>query len=55
MEKHLQPAGWIEAVSWFSLSVAFVCALTILADVFLFGRRRHMWITNLVHPVTALH
>ncbi|MDG9722771.1 MULTISPECIES: DUF4396 domain-containing protein [unclassified Streptomyces] len=55
MEEHAHPTGWIEALGWFSLSVAFACALVILADLFLLGRRQHMWIMNLVYPVTALY
>ncbi|MFA3872563.1 DUF4396 domain-containing protein [Streptomyces sp. MMCC 100] len=55
MERHAQPAGWIEAVGWFSLAVAFAGALVILADIVLAGRRQKMWIMNLVYPVTALY
>ncbi|WP_431990834.1 hypothetical protein [Streptomyces albogriseolus] len=55
MEELAHPAGWTEALGWFSLSVAFACALVILADLFLLGRRQHMWIMNLVYPVPALY
>lgn len=55
MEPHYYPPGWIDAVGWFSLSVAFASALVILIDVFLLGYRQKMWIMNLVYPVTALY
>jgi hypothetical protein len=47
--------GWADIVGWISLGTAFACALAILADELLLGRRQHMWIMNLVHPVTALY
>ncbi|MFF9312599.1 DUF4396 domain-containing protein [Streptomyces sp. NPDC014748] len=55
MQPHTRPAGWIEALGWFSLAVAFACALVILIDVFVLGFRQKMWIMNLVYPVTALY
>ncbi|MGP2437893.1 DUF4396 domain-containing protein [Streptomyces sp. JW3] len=55
MEQHVRPDGWIEAIGWFSLCVAFASALVIAADVVLLGRRQKMWIMNLVYPVTALY
>jgi hypothetical protein len=45
---------WANVVGWISLGVAFACGLAILADMLL-GRRQHMWIMNLVHPITALY
>lgn len=55
MERHVQPADWIEVVGWFSLAVAFASALVILVDIVLGGHRQKMWIMNLVYPVTALY
>jgi uncharacterized protein DUF4396 len=46
---------WANVVGWVFLSVAFACALTIIVDEFLLGRRQAMWIMNLVHPITALY
>jgi hypothetical protein len=37
-----------------SLAVAALCCLAILADIFLFGHRQHMWIMDAVWPLTAL-
>ncbi|MEV8066546.1 DUF4396 domain-containing protein [Streptomyces sp. NPDC085995] len=55
MEPHYHPPDWLEAIGWFSLSVAFACALVILIDVFPHGYRQKMWIMNLVYPITALY
>ncbi|MCX5040335.1 hypothetical protein ACFWFH_08875 [Streptomyces coelicoflavus] len=55
MERHVQPADWIEVVGWFSLAVAFASALVILADIVLGSQRQKMWIMNVVYPVTALY
>ncbi|WP_069812600.1 DUF4396 domain-containing protein [Streptomyces sp. TP-A0874] len=55
MEPHSHPAGWIEAIGWLSLSVAFASALAILIDIYALGHRQKMWIMNLVYPVTALY
>jgi hypothetical protein len=43
----------LEAISWISLSVAFVCALIIAGDEFRHPQK--MWIMNIVWPVTALY
>lgn len=40
-------------ISWFSLAVAFACALVILADEVRHPQK--MWIMNLVWPITALY
>ncbi len=45
---------WLTCLSWISLSLSFVCALVIVADI-LAGRRQQMWIMNVVWPVTALY
>lgn len=46
---------WAEIVAWISLATAFVCAAVILVDEFVLGYRQHMWIMNVVHPITALY
>jgi len=43
----------LEAISWISLSVAFLCALIIAGDEFRHPQK--MWIMNVVWPVTALY
>lgn len=50
MEPH-----WLMIVSWIGLALGFASALAILADEFLLGNRQHMWVMNLVHPITALY
>lgn len=50
MEPH-----WLIVVSWIALALGFASALVILADAFLLGNRQHMWIMNVVHPITALY
>lgn len=55
MEPRAQPAGWIEAVGWLSLSVSFASAAVILVDVYGRGYRQKMAIMDLVYPVTALY
>ncbi len=50
MEPH-----WLMVVSWVALGLGFVSVLVILADQFLLGNRQHMWVMNLVHPITALY
>jgi hypothetical protein len=47
--------GWVEAIAWFSLAIAFASALLILFDIFGRGYRQKMWIMNLVYPITALY
>lgn len=55
MEPHTRPAGWIEAIGWFSLAIAFASALAILFDIFVRGNRQKMWIMDVVYPITALY
>ena len=55
MEPHAYPAGWIEAIGWFSLAIAFASALAITVDIAVLGYRQKMAIMNLVYPVTALY
>lgn len=55
MRSHSHPAGWIEAIGWLSLSLAFASALLMLFDIFVRGYRQKMWIMDLVYPITALY
>jgi hypothetical protein len=50
-----RPEAWLEALGWFSLSVAFVAALAMLVDVFARGYRQRMPVMDLVYPITALY
>jgi|SRR5690348_514512 hypothetical protein len=45
---------WLTALAWVSLGSAFACALAIALDL-AGGHRQHMWIMNLVWPITALY
>jgi hypothetical protein len=42
-------------LAWISLATAFVCAGLIVADIFVRGYRQHMWIMDVVWPLTALY
>ncbi len=44
---------WLHVLSIASLSLGGLCFLVILVDI-LAGHRQHMWIMNIVWPVTAL-
>jgi hypothetical protein len=46
---------WLVTVSWIAIAVGVVCALVVLADIFLAGHRQHMWIMDVVWPLTALY
>lgn len=46
---------WFELLGWVALGLGFASALVIVADIFLFGNRQHMWIMNLAFPLTALY
>jgi hypothetical protein len=46
--------AWLHILSLISLILAGVCAVTIAIDL-LAGHRQHMWIMNLVWPITALY
>lgn len=52
---HAQPAGWVEAIAWLSLSLAFASAAIIAYDIGVRGYGQKMWIMNVVYPVTALY
>lgn len=53
MEHHDYPE-WLHSLAVVSLSVAAVCVLIIVVDI-LRGNKQHMWIMNLVWPITALY
>ncbi len=46
---------WADVTGWVFLGLAFASALAILADELVLGHRQHMWIMNLVHPISALY
>jgi hypothetical protein len=46
---------WLTVLAWISLVGAFVCAGLIAADIFGRGYRQHMWIMDVVWPLTALY
>ena len=45
---------WLDTIAIISLLVAGVCALIIAVDIAA-GHRQHMWIMDLVWPITALY
>ncbi len=45
---------WLTILASVSLALAALCSLIIAIDILL-GRRQHMWIMNVVWPVTALY
>lgn len=45
---------WLSPLAWIALTLGWVSALTICADL-LRGNHQHMWIMNLVWPITALY
>ncbi|MGH8155766.1 MAG: DUF4396 domain-containing protein [Rhodanobacteraceae bacterium] len=45
---------WLIVLAWVSLGTAFASALVIALDL-IGGHRQHMWIMNLVWPITALY
>jgi hypothetical protein len=47
-------ANWLEILAIISLSVAAACAVIIVLDI-VAGHPQHMWIMNIVWPVTALY
>jgi len=53
MEKHHYPE-WLTTLAVVSLLIAAACALIILIDI-LRGNKQHMWIMNVVWPITALY
>jgi len=53
--RHSEPPGWLEAIAWVSLGIAFAIALAIAFDIVVRGHRQKMAIMNVVYPVTALY
>lgn len=45
---------WLHALAVASLAVGGICSLVIIIDLFS-GNKQHMWIMNVVWPVTALY
>lgn len=45
---------WLHSLAIVSLVIAALCAVVIAADI-LRGQKQHMWIMNLVWPITALY
>jgi hypothetical protein len=46
---------WLTVLAWTSLAIAFVCAGLIAADIFVRGYRQHLWIMDVVWPLTAVY
>ena len=46
---------WLDLLAWISLTAAFICAATIVVDIFGRGNRQKMWIMEAVWPITALY
>ena len=49
------PPGWLTALSWAALAVAFASALCIVWDIYGRGYRQPMPVMEIVWPVTALY
>jgi hypothetical protein len=49
------PPTWLTVLAWISLASAFVCTGLIAADIFVRGHRQHVWIMDVVWPLTALY
>ena len=49
------PPTWLTVLAWISLASAFVCAGLIADDIFVRGYRQHVWIMDVVWPLTALY
>lgn len=49
------PPTWLTVLAWISLASAFVCTGLIAADIFVRGYRQHVWIMDVVWPLTALY
>ncbi len=47
--------GWLTAVSWAYLGLAFLCAAVILYDVYGRGYRQRVRVMEAVWPITALY
>ncbi|HZD66825.1 MAG TPA: DUF4396 domain-containing protein [Acidimicrobiales bacterium] len=49
------PAPWLTVLSWTWIALAFGSGALIVADILVGGYRQHMWIMEVVWPVTALY
>ncbi|HWF53579.1 MAG TPA: DUF4396 domain-containing protein [Solirubrobacteraceae bacterium] len=49
------PPTWLTVLAWISLASAFACTGLIAVDIFARGYRQHMWIMDVVWPLTALY
>ena len=47
--------GWLTAVSWIFVSLALLCAVAILYDVYGRGYRQRVRVMEAVWPITALY
>ncbi|HKO27925.1 MAG TPA: DUF4396 domain-containing protein [Solirubrobacteraceae bacterium] len=47
--------AWLTVLAWISLASAFVSAGLVASDIFVRGYRQHLWIMNVVWPLTALY
>src|SRR4051812_10094960 len=49
------PPTWLTVLAWISLASALACAVAIAVDIFVRGNRQHVWIMDVVWPLTALY
>jgi hypothetical protein len=49
------PPTWLTVLAWISLAGAIVCAGLVAVDIFARRYRQHVWIMNVVWPLTALY
>jgi hypothetical protein len=49
------PEVWHTYLAWAMLALGFASAIVILVDELVLGHRQHMFVMNLVHPITALY
>ncbi len=49
------PPTWLTVAAWISLACAFLCTGLIVVDIFVRGYRQHVWIMDVVWPLTALY
>jgi hypothetical protein len=47
--------GWLQTLAGIYVPFSLASALLVLADIFLLGRRQHMWIMEAVWPLTILY
>lgn len=49
------PPTWLTVMAWIWLGLGFICAGTILFDIFVRGHRQQMGVMEAVFPITALY